>query len=93
MPADGPVAYVHLEFHGGAGFHAAVVWQDGAIAWGPVFTVTAGGEAEDHYEVAPGDMAVNRCLRRLGVDRGGDVDEFAAAGLARHAWTDDWAGR
>lgn len=90
LPADGPVAYVHLEFHGGAGFHAAVVWRAGAADWGPVFTATTAGEAEDHYEVAPADMAINRCLRHLGVRPGDDVDEFTAAGLGRHRWTDDW---
>ena len=45
----GDVACLHTEFFGGGGFHAAVAWRDGAVAWGPLFTATSAGEAEDHY--------------------------------------------
>ncbi|GAA4935461.1 hypothetical protein [Actinoplanes utahensis] len=88
----GDVAYAHVEFFAGTGFHAAVAWRAGAVAWGPVFTANATGEAEDHYEiVGRDDMAVNALLRWLGVDRGDAFDEFAAVGLDRHRWTDGWA--
>lgn len=88
----GVVAYIDVEFFGGTGFHAAIAWRDGTVMWGPVFTENAPGEAEDHYElVGHHDMAVNALLRRLGVERGDAVDEFAAAGLERHRWTDGWA--
>ncbi|WP_433362331.1 hypothetical protein ACQPZX_30140 [Actinoplanes sp. CA-142083] len=88
----GPVAYVHCEFFGGHGFHAAMGWRGGEAAWGPSFTATAAGEAEDHYVVAPPrpDRAINAVLRWLGVDRGAAIDEFAAAGLDRFRSTEDW---
>ena len=85
-----PVAYVHLEFHGGTGFHAAIGWVGGAIAWGPRFTCNHPAEADEYYELTE-DLAINGVLRWLGVHRGVAVDEFAAAGLARFRWTDEWA--
>lgn len=48
-----PVAYIHLEFHGGTGFHAAVAWGDGAIRWGPRFTANHPGEGDEQYELVP----------------------------------------
>ncbi|MFK3979599.1 hypothetical protein ACI2K4_04370 [Micromonospora sp. NPDC050397] len=92
---DGPVGYVHLEFHGGTGFHAAVGWRDGTIAWGPEFTANASYEAEAHYRFLPpgqgGDMAINGLLRWLGVDRADHLDEFEAVDLVRHRSTERWA--
>jgi len=89
----GDVAYLHAEFFGGGGFHAAVAWRDGAVTWGPLFTATSAGEAEDHYATVADsrDMAVNVMLRWLGVQRVDQFDEFAAAGLSRCRWTEDWA--
>jgi hypothetical protein len=89
----GVVAYLHTEFFGGSGFHAAVAWSDGVVAWGPLFTATSAGEAEEHYAVAADrrDMAVNVLLRWLGVRRADEIDEFAAAGLNRCRWTEEWA--
>ncbi|GIF13679.1 hypothetical protein [Actinoplanes teichomyceticus] len=89
----GDVAYLHTEFFGGGGFHAAVAWRGGTVAWGPMFTATSAGEAEDHYSVVADheDLAVNAMLRWWGVQRGDQVDEFAAAGLSRHRWTEEWA--
>jgi len=89
----GDVAYLHSEFFGGHGFHAAVAWRDGAIALGPLFTETSAGEAEDHYTVPTEhhDMAGNVVLRWLGVRRTGHADEFAAAGLDRFRSTAEWA--
>lgn len=89
----GDVAYLHTEFFGGGGFHAAVAWRGGIVAWGPMFTATSAGEAEDHYSVVTGDedMAINVMLRWWGVPRGDQGDEFAAVGLSRYRWTNDWA--
>ncbi|MDI6105070.1 hypothetical protein QLQ12_41450 [Actinoplanes sp. NEAU-A12] len=90
---DGDVAYLHSEFFGGGGFHAAMAWRDGAVAWGPLFTATSDGEAEDHYATVTDlrDMAVNVMLRWWGVQRADQIDEFTAAGLSRCRWTQEWA--
>ena len=91
----GVVAYLHTEFFGGGGFHAAVAWRDGAVAWGPLFTATSAHEAENHYAVVADrrHMAGNMLLRWLGVRRTDEIDEFAAAGLSRCGWTEEWAAR
>ncbi|GIE28182.1 hypothetical protein Ait01nite_012270 [Actinoplanes italicus] len=88
----GTVAYLHSEFFGSGGFQAAVAWKHGDVVWGPLFTATSPGEAEDHYTVAGDhrDMAANVLLRHLGVDRGEAFDEYAAAGLQQQRWTGDW---
>lgn len=89
----GDVAYLHSEFFGGSGFHAAVAWRDEEVAWGPFFTATSAGEAEDHYVtvVDRRDMAANVMLRWLGVQQADQIDEFAAAGLNQCRWTEEWA--
>lgn len=86
-----PVVYVHVEFFGGNGFHAAIGWYHGEIAWGPRFTSTDPDE-DEHFDVIPrfGDLAVNDALRWLGVPRGQANDEFAAVGLDRFRMTTDW---
>jgi hypothetical protein len=62
---DGPVLYAHVEFHGGHGFHAAIGWRQGEVAFGPWFTETTHDRGAP-YEVAPAtEMAVNRGLRAL----------------------------
>jgi len=90
---DGVVAYLHTEFFGGGGFHAAMAWRDGAIAWGPLFTATSSSQPEEHYAVVSDrrDMAVNVLLRWLGVHRANETDEYTAAGLNRCRWTEEWA--
>ena len=91
LSAHGTVAYVHSEFFGGEGFQAAVAWRDGRVVWGPVYTATSGGVAEEPYAVvADADLAINRLLRWLGVRPAAGGDEFAAAGLDRFRWTEEW---
>lgn len=87
------VLYVHVEFFGGEGFHAAIGWQHGQTAFGPAFTQTSPGQAEDWYLVADCStpMAVNEGLRWLGVDApAGGQDEFDLAGLGRYRFTHEW---
>jgi hypothetical protein len=44
------------------------------------------------YQAAdPPDMAINAGLRALGIQTAGLHDEFAAIGLDKHRWTNDWA--
>lgn len=91
-----PVAYCHLEFHGGLGFHAAVVWRSGAVEFGPLFTANARTEQlTPAYLLIDGqeqmrEMAINAALRHMGAETGDHVDEFEAVGLDRHRWTEDW---
>jgi hypothetical protein len=63
----GIVAYLEAEFADGAGFHAAVVWRDGKIVYGPT-------SSEDRE-------AVNAALRLLGAGAAGASDELASVGL------------
>lgn len=86
-------AYIHLEFHGGTGFHAAMGWERGSPAWGPAFTTNEGDDPPYRYLPARhqrADWAVNQALRWLGVVAAGEMDEFEAAGLDAHRWTDEW---
>ena len=87
----GRVCYVHSVFWGGTGFHAAVGWHGGTIAFGPEFTATHEAERQtDQYEVVPLEHnAINRALRFLGVE-GEGIDEFATVDLGRHRRTEDW---
>jgi hypothetical protein len=70
-----------------------MAWHDGSVAWGPLFTATSAGQAEDHYTVVADrhDMAANVLLRWLGVQRADEIDEFATTGLNRCQWTEQWA--
>jgi len=98
LSRNGHVAYCHLEFHGGTGFQAAVVWVDGQIDCGPVFTANQPAErVSEAYQLVEGrdrigDMAINVVLRDMGVTVGDSLDEFQALGLDQHRWTEDWIG-
>lgn len=86
-----PVAYVHLEFYAGVGFHAAIAWDRGKVVWGPSFTCNHPSERDMYYHLAsPEDMAINGVLRWFGIRQGTAVDEFEAVGLARFRWTYEW---
>jgi hypothetical protein len=87
---DGPVLYIHVEFHGGHGFHAAIGWRHSEVTFGPCFTETVHDQGAP-YEVAPvAEMAVNRGLRALAMAVAEDGDEFQAVGLDRYRWNDEW---
>jgi hypothetical protein len=86
------VLYIHSEFFGGDGIHAAVAWHQESIIFGPRFTRTRGEPADPPCQAAdPPDMAINAGLRALGIQTAGLHDEFAAIGLDKHRWTNDWA--
>ncbi|MGW1341028.1 hypothetical protein ACWCOV_08240 [Kribbella sp. NPDC002412] len=89
--AQGPVLYIHMEFHGGEGTHDAVGWQNGDVAFGPLFTRTPGEQAPDHYAAvrSGSEMAINAGLRWLGVTAANPKDEYATVGLDRHRWNSD----
>jgi hypothetical protein len=75
LSVSGPVAYVEAEFHGGQGGQCALVWARGGVVLGPLLG-----------PIGP----INQALRTLGVRPGRDDDEFAAVGLGRHRFTEDW---
>lgn len=85
------VLYVHLEFFGGQGFHAAIGWDRERVVFGPCFTRTPLELAEPHYQEADRQgMAINLALRALGLPADGERDEFDTLGLGKYRWTSDW---
>ena len=76
-----PVAYFEADYFGGYGVQSAIVWEHGRVVAGPYKT------GDDH---ALADGAINRALRRLGVVRGGAIDEFSAVSLGRYRSNEDW---
>ncbi|WP_395104738.1 hypothetical protein [Actinomadura sp. SCN-SB] len=79
----GPVAYVEAGYFGGSGTQSAQVWDAGEVVLGPLRK----GEFEPS---PPAGSPISQALRLLGVDKGGHVDEFEAAGLHRHRATSSW---
>jgi hypothetical protein len=88
----GAVAYVEAFYFGNAGGQGAIVWQQGAVVMEPLHDLN--GQA-----VLPGsrpsrDAApchpINEALRRLGVEKSGQYDEFDALGLGRNRKTESW---
>jgi hypothetical protein len=74
LSSRGLAAYVEAEYFGGAGGQSAVAWRQGDVILEPV-------HSQD---------AINCALRLLGVDAGGEHDEFDAVGLGLRRSTDDW---
>jgi hypothetical protein len=79
----GPVAYVEADYFGGTGTQAAQVWDAGEVVLGPLC------KAERESFPAAGSP-ISQALRRLGVVKGSQFDEFEAVGLVRHRDTGDW---
>ena len=86
----GAIAYLEAELFGGTGTHAAVVWDSGKVAFGPLQTEV---RWDGQKIIAPPlrDNAFNQALRFLGVILGDANDEFDALGLGRHRGTEKWA--
>ncbi|MFT3728358.1 MAG: hypothetical protein QM759_11095 [Terricaulis sp.] len=75
----GPLAYVETNYFGGIGGQSAVAFRDGAVVFGPLS--------------AEGD-AINQALALLGVSvRPGSFDAFAAVGLDRRRYNEDYRDR
>ena len=81
-----PLAYIQTEYWAGRGGHGAVVWEGGAVVFGPVVTSNEGPDPPP----APSERAINRAARALGVERGEAFDEFDALGLGRHRSNYHW---
>ena len=71
----GPLAYLAAEFFGGQGSQAAIGWQTGINAFGPL---QAG-------------HAINDVLRWLSIGSVGSMDEFDTLDLGRYRTTEEWA--
>ncbi len=81
--ATGPIGYIEADYFGGVGSQRAALWTDRRLTFGPL------SFAEGREWPAEGSP-ISQVLARLGVDRTGHYDEFAAAGLADHRDTEDW---
>ncbi|MCO8273804.1 hypothetical protein M1L60_24710 [Actinoplanes sp. TRM 88003] len=82
--ATAPVAYVEAEYFGGSGSQFAAVWQNGALALGPLHLTP------NEPRPAPGWSPISHALRHLGASRQNHDDEFDALRLGRHRHTEDW---
>jgi hypothetical protein len=85
---DGPIAYVEADFFGGTGQQAAVLWEHGEVAVGPLVDP----EPSKLFTRRPlSESPFNQVLRRIGVSVArGQLDEFDTVGLGRHRDTEDW---
>ena len=72
----GPVAYVEAEYFGGVGYQAAIVFDRGDVAQGPVRSSRIG--------------PINSALRLLGVRAELGKDEFDTVRLGRYRHLEDW---
>jgi hypothetical protein len=85
---EGSIAYVEADFFGGIGRQAAVLWEHGEIALGPLVDPEP-KKLFRRRRVSKG--AFNQVLRRMGVwVAPGQLDEFATVGLGRHRATEEW---
>ena len=75
------LAYVEADFFGGTGDQGAIVFRDGKRSW-----LSERGQIRRGMPITP----ISEALQRLGVDRAGFHDEFAALGLGRHRETEAW---
>jgi hypothetical protein len=83
LSTAGPVAYAELDYFGGAGRQAAVMWDAGELVWGP-------SVLDVNQPVAHEGTPVSSALRRLGVVAAQGLDEFDTVGLPRHRHMEPW---
>jgi hypothetical protein len=81
----GPIAYVEAEYFGRVGQQASILCERGEVVLGPLLDPPEPGPPPTH-ETGP----INRVLRRMGVQRSPELDEFATIGLGRRRDTEDW---
>ena len=91
LSAGRRVLYIVGETFAGTGAQEAIGWQDERLLYGPSGSCDLEADREPGYDVVTrADSAINRGLRALGVRAGPGQDEYQAAGLDRHRWTEDW---
>jgi hypothetical protein len=91
----GAVAYVEAFDFGNVGGQDAIVWQHGGVVMEPLhsFDGLAAMPESRPRRASPGAAPchpINEALRRLGVEKSGQYDEFDALGLGRHRKTEGW---
>ncbi len=74
------IAYIEVDYFGGTGHQAAVLWKAGKITLGPLW------DEKSPLRRKP----INRVLKRMGVKLEDHIDQFDEVGLGAHRWTDDW---
>jgi hypothetical protein len=80
------LAYIETEYWAGSGIQVAIVWENGAVALGPLNT-----SREDAAPSPPSaTWAINQAARALGVTRGEKSDEFDTLGLGKYRSNNDW---
>ena len=80
------LVYVEAEFFGGTGNQAAIGWDGGTPAFGPLRTQMPQEDREGFEVVANQDlMAINEALRWMGITRTEVRDEFDVVGVGRCA--------
>jgi hypothetical protein len=82
LSAYGPIGYIEVEFFGGAGEQASVLWQNQKTIFGPLLS--------EHSYDKEAAGAVNQLLQFLGVEKLDYYDEFEALGLSRFRNSEDW---
>lgn len=91
MSGDRRVLYVFGETFGGPGTQEAAGWDHGRLVYGPSGTCDLESDRGPGYRVVDrGSSAINAGLAMMGVHPSPGLDEYAAAGLARHRFTEDW---
>lgn len=91
---SGPTLYVETEYFGGIGGQSAAYFENGQLTWwGAESTETpsAGSPLAELYEKTSkgGKSPINEGLRRLGVVRSHERDEFDQVGLRRFRSLED----
>jgi hypothetical protein len=84
LSAGTALAYLATNYFGGNGYQGAILWVDGACAFGPVTQWTDKG-----VPLPLAQRPINRALRGLGLMRGESLDEFDAFGLGNYRRYED----
>ena len=94
LSRDRWMLYVAAETFGGLGTQEAMGWRNCEVAYGPSGSCDVEADLAGGYRVVQGaGSAINVGLRFMGIVAAGSFDEFAAAGLNTHRFTDDWLTR
>jgi hypothetical protein len=88
LSAGTALAYLATNYFGGNGYQGAILWLDGACAFGPFMHWSDRG-----VPLPLTDRPINRALRGLGLERADALDEFDAFGLGNYRRYEDFMER